>query len=267
MTGEGPLPFEGASELRRMLRDLGQSETNPPRGAQAEAAREARMAASMDAELARLVSERQRERRRFGVALAAAAVLALGFGLRHRASAGGSLAISQEPLIASSHPAGPVAGSLRVAPPLDSVTTGQRAPLRTIASAPGKPVAPPASAAPSAAPPAPQSTLAEENQLFKEAAEAGRSGDVAGALGRLEQLIRNYPRSPLAQTAMVRKFRLMAKSGRTDEARGEAQRYLEAYPTGFAVSEAQALQQGAVPPPAAADEVPPTAPSEEPRSP
>jgi outer membrane protein assembly factor BamD (BamD/ComL family) len=98
-----------------------------------------------------------------------------------------------------------------------------------------------AAAAPSAEP---QSTLAEENRLFKEAAEAGRSGDVQGAVSRLDQLLREHPASPLAQTALVRKFRLLEKAGRLDEARREAERYLQAYPTGFAVKEAQALKTG-----------------------
>jgi outer membrane protein assembly factor BamD (BamD/ComL family) len=91
----------------------------------------------------------------------------------------------------------------------------------------------------------PQSTLAEENQWFKEAAEAGRNGDVNGALTRLDQLLREHPQSPLAQTALVRKFRLLAKAGRLEEARREAQRYVAAYPTGFALTEAQALESGA----------------------
>ena len=252
MTGEGPIPFEGAAELRRMLRDLGQSETNPPNGVAAELAREERMAASMDAELSRLVSARGQRRGRLGLALAAAAVLLLGVGVRQWLPGAGSLAISQEQLVPSSPTdQAPAAATPHVPPPpADSAATRQRSPLRTIAAspvaAPSSPAAPPSVAAPASAAP-PQSTLAEENQLFKEAAEASRSGDVNGALGRLEQLIRNYPRSPLAQTALVRKFRLMATSGREDEARGEARRYLEAYPTGFALSEAQALVQGGVP--------------------
>ena len=95
--------------------------------------------------------------------------------------------------------------------------------------------------APSAEPP---STLAEENRLFKASAEASRRGDVAGALARLDQLLAEHPRSPLAQTALVRKFRLLAGAGRRDEAGREAARYLASYPTGFAVSEAQALTSG-----------------------
>jgi outer membrane protein assembly factor BamD (BamD/ComL family) len=89
--------------------------------------------------------------------------------------------------------------------------------------------------------------LGEENQLFKDAAEATRNGDVKGALSGLDKLLVEHPRSPLAQTALVRKFRLLAKAGQADAARREAERYLAAYPTGFAVSEAQALVQGQTP--------------------
>ena len=64
----------------------------------------------------------------------------------------------------------------------------------------------------------------------------------------LDKLLTDYPRSPLAQTALVRKFRLFATAGRTAEAEREAERYLRSYPTGFAVSEARALR-GAAPAP------------------
>ena len=101
------------------------------------------------------------------------------------------------------------------------------------------------SAAPSVAPSAePESTLAEENRLFKEAAEAGRNGDLQGAVTRLDKLLQDHPKSPLAQTALVRKFRLLEKAGKLDDARREAERYLQAYPTGFAVKEAQTLKAG-----------------------
>lgn len=90
----------------------------------------------------------------------------------------------------------------------------------------------------------PKSTLAEENQLFKDAAEAARNGDVQGAVSRLDKLLHDHPASPLAQTALVRKFRVLAQVGKWDEARREAERYLQAYPTGFAVKEAQTLKAG-----------------------
>lgn len=256
MTADRPISFEGASDLRRMLRELGQAETNPPRGAAAEQTREERMAASMDAELSRLVAARGRTRRVGGIVLAAAALVSLGFGVQRLAPGASSLAISQEPLSKGSRATAAAVVPNVPAPPLDSASSRQRAPLRTIASAPLPPAS--LSAAPVSAPPVtPQSTLAEENQWFKEAAEASRNGDVSGALGRLEQLLREHPQSPLAQTALVRKFRLLAKAGRGAEARHEAERYLSAYPTGFAVSEAQALQRGTEAPPSAVEHAEP----------
>lgn len=238
MTGNGPIPFEGAADLRRMLRELAQAETNPPRGAEAEATREARMAASIDAELSRLVVGRSRVRRLGTVALAAAAIATLAFGLRRFVPGAGSLSISQEPIaVRVVKPQVSTAAAPVLVEPL--VSAVKRAPLPARASASGSGT-PAASAMP-------QSTLAEENQWFKEAAEASRNGDVNGALGKLERLLHEHPQSPLAQTALVRKFRLLAKAGRTEDARREAKRYLAAYPTGFAVSEAQGVEQGSAP--------------------
>jgi outer membrane protein assembly factor BamD (BamD/ComL family) len=101
-------------------------------------------------------------------------------------------------------------------------------------------------------PPAPQviaqeqegnsSTLARENALFREAAEAARSGDVERASALFEDLSQKHPTSPLAQTALVRRFRLLAKAGRREEARSDARRYLDTFPNGFAVAEARALR-------------------------
>ncbi|HVY28382.1 MAG TPA: hypothetical protein VHB79_17625 [Polyangiaceae bacterium] len=242
MKSSAPIPFEGAAELRRMLRELGQAETNPPRGAEAEATREERMATSIDAELSRLVSARSRVRRLGTLVLAAAAVVALGIGVRRFVPGASSLAISQEPLAVKVLKQQPSAVAAPVLPePLFSAV--KRAPLPPRASAASSAAAsvPVASAAP------PQSTLAEENLWFKEAAEASRNGDVNGALGKLEQLLREHPQSPLAQTALVRKFRLLAKAGRTEESRREAERYLSTYPTGFAVNEALGIERGAEP--------------------
>lgn len=240
MKSSAPLPFEGAADLRRMLRELGQAETNPPRGAEAEAAREERMATSVDAELSRLVSARSRVRRLGTLVLAAAAVIALGFGVRRFVPGAGSLAISQEPLAVKVLKQ-PTSAAAAPALPEPLVSAVKRAPLppRTSAASSAAASAPVASAA------APQSTLAEENQWFKQAAEASRNGDVSGALSKLDQLLREHPQSPLAQTALVRKFRLLAKAGRTEESRREAKRYLSTYPTGFAVSEAQGIERGA----------------------
>jgi hypothetical protein len=240
-TSERPVPLEGVAELRRSLRELGQSETNPPHRGEAELAREQRMVASMDAEVSRLVTVRARSRR-FGAALlSAAALLLLWLGSQRFVPGAASLSISKEPL-ATKTSAAPANVEVPSAPsvPTDAVASRLRPPLRTVT--PSATPAAPASVTP------PQSTLAEENQWFKEAAEASRRGDVNGALGRLEQLLQEHPQSPLAQTALVRKFRLLAKAGRSDEAQREAERYLAMYPTGFAVTEAQAIQQRTQPP-------------------
>jgi hypothetical protein len=235
MTDEPPADLQAAAELRRMLRDLGNA-ASKPRDASQETAREAKLVALIDAEVESLVTARRVWRRiSFGVA-AAAALVALTLGVRHAQTGPGSLAISAEPVsISTSKPGQP----LRLPEPPS---------VRPSASVVG-PSTPPRPSTPSSlvapAPLAsvePQSTLAEENQLFKEAAEADRGGDVDGAISRLDRLLVEHPASPLAQTAMVRKFRLLAKNGRADDARREAERYLTAYPTGFAVGEAQALK-------------------------
>jgi hypothetical protein len=86
-----------------------------------------------------------------------------------------------------------------------------------------------------------------------------RSGAVDQALSGFEELLRKYPSSPLSQTARVRKFRLLAKSGRKSQAAAEALRYLNSYPTGFAEREAEAIARG--------EATPGDTPSDEPGSP
>jgi TolA-binding protein len=195
------------------------------------------MAARVDAELASLVKARRtRLRASYGLVAAAAAVT-LALGARQLHFGPRSLAISAEP----------GSGAKPTAPKVTPAAPPTQPALTPVASTSasrqpsGVTVAPSASAAASAEP---ASTLAEENQLFKEAAEAGRNGDLQGAVSRLDKLLRDHPASPLAQTAQVRKFRLLEKAGKRDEARREAERYLQAYPTGFAVKEAQALTAG-----------------------
>jgi len=249
MTEDGG-PFEGGSSLRRMLRELGQAPTQPPRGIDAERAREDRMAAHIDAELSQLVRERRRQRWAIGSALSAAAMLALVWGLHRGEVTPGGVPIAQEPVL----PHG-VAPSAPAAEPEEPPANPQptAAPL---ASRPATAPPPPSSSAPAPSatssavlvPLQNESTLGEENRLFKAAAESSRSGDVRRSIELLDRLLTEYPRSPLAQTALVRKFRLLSDSGRADEAAREAQRYLSLYPTGFAVSEAQALEpHGAAP--------------------
>jgi hypothetical protein len=88
------------------------------------------------------------------------------------------------------------------------------------------------------------SKLGEQNDLFAGALTAKRQGDVRGALVAFERLIKKYPASPLAENASVESMRLLKS---TDPARGidAALRYLSAYPSGYARSEAEAILAGA----------------------
>lgn len=236
MSSSEPAAFGAAADLRQLLQQLG-SEQPAPRELAQESAREARMAERMDTTLASLVKARRSSRRAAYGLLAAAALVMLAFGARQLRFGPGGLAISAEPTSTSKKAAAEVAPEIRSEKPAS--TPAVPAPLPRPSSVAIVPSAP--ALAPSAEP---VSTLAEENQLFKEAAEAGRNGDVNGALSRLDKLLTEHPASPLAQTAQVRKFRLLEKSGNLAEARREAERYLQAYPTGFAVKEAQTLQSG-----------------------
>jgi hypothetical protein len=201
------------------------------------------MAARIDDQVAQL-TERRLASRRIGFAVLAAAVVVLSLGgLRYLDRGKNQLTIEQEPIVSVKDPFSvlPPSAAQPEAPALPAPRV--LAPTARAGAASVPEVAP--NGAPSAAPSEPQSTLAEENRLFKEAAEATRSGDVQGALTRFDRLLNDNPASPLAQTAQVRKFRLLAAAGRTAEASREAERYLALYPTGFAVSEAEAVKRGA----------------------
>jgi hypothetical protein len=248
MSDERPASLHGHAELQRLLRGLGAAEagqqlepsTLPAHTPADELSREARMAARIDQQVAELTA-RRRSSRRVGLAVlaAAAVVLALG-GMRHLRWDSGQLTIEQEP---------PAVGKPQEQAPPPSAAQPEQpavAPPRVVAPSGRAPSVTESGpkAAPSIASVEAGSTLAQENQLFRESAEASRTGDAAGALARLDQLLTRYPASPLAQGALVRKFRLLASAGRLEEARSEAERYLAAYPTGFAVAEAEALKQG-----------------------
>jgi hypothetical protein len=238
------------AELSRLLRGLGQSSLSPV-APEHEESREQRMAALIDAQVAELAAKKRSVRRVAFTAFAAAALVALTLGsVRHWQKGRTDFTIEQEPT---------VAGRSQVSPPprAEKREAPAVAPPRVV---PPLPRASSVVAAPSAnVPVEPGSTLAQENRLFKEAVDATRAGDTEGALSRLDRLLGEHPSSPLAQTAMVRKFRLLAAAGRADEARREAERYLASYPTGFAVSEAEALKSGtpAVPNPAPPEPAPP----------
>ncbi|MEO6601557.1 MAG: FecR domain-containing protein [Polyangiaceae bacterium] len=88
---------------------------------------------------------------------------------------------------------------------------------------------------------APESTLAEENQLYAQALARAGAGDLPPALADLAALIQRYPRSPLAQNARADRFRLLRRFGNRSAAAREAARYLSEYPNGFARDEARSL--------------------------
>jgi ferric-dicitrate binding protein FerR (iron transport regulator) len=88
--------------------------------------------------------------------------------------------------------------------------------------------------------PDPGSTLAEQNDLFGRAVAARRSGDRQAALERFFELERRFPASPLGESSMVERMRLVAGRDR-EAARAIAREYLARYPEGFAGAEARAM--------------------------
>jgi hypothetical protein len=92
------------------------------------------------------------------------------------------------------------------------------------------------------------SNLEAVNRLFSEAKQARREGRDRQALAALDELLREYPHSVLAQEASVERFRVLSRLGRASEAQREANSYLERYPVGFARDEARRLVVGSSPP-------------------
>lgn len=232
------------AELRRLLGQLGQ-EPGATRSGDAERQRAARVATNIDVQLAQLVAATTRRRWWTAGALSAAAAVALAVGWSPKHDAH-PLAITAEPAASNCALVAPPA---KVEPEQVAPTPPPRdaAPRISLALAPATPSVARTNDSAEA-----KSTLAEENRLFQRAADASRDGDVAGALAELERLLQEHPTSPLAQTALVKKFRLLAKAGRSAEAKQEAERYLASYPQGFAVREAESMAGAtAVPTPSA----------------
>jgi ferric-dicitrate binding protein FerR (iron transport regulator) len=96
---------------------------------------------------------------------------------------------------------------------------------------------------PSESEPASSGALVEQNDMFAEAVAARRRGDVSGAIAAYGRLMQKYPQSALVENAMVERMRLFGR-GNPEAARGEAKRYLERYPSGFARAEAERLLTG-----------------------
>lgn len=125
----------------------------------------------------------------------------------------------------------------RILPPSNS----QRAP----SAAPPESSQPPSDTAPDAE--MSGASLAAQNELFQSAVRAARRGDDEGALHEFDLLLERFPTSPLAADALVRKFRTLARLGRSAESAAVASEYLARYPQGFAAAEAQKLLSGAMP--------------------
>lgn len=88
---------------------------------------------------------------------------------------------------------------------------------------------------------APRSSLAQANTLLAAALEASRKGNDTLALARLDELLRRYPDSPVADNARVERFRTLRRLGREQEASRAAAKYLKGGPDGFARDEAREL--------------------------
>lgn len=86
------------------------------------------------------------------------------------------------------------------------------------------------------------SALTQQNDLFAAGVALRRQGDLSGALRAYQELIAQFPNSPLAENAMVESMRLLATTQRA-LAKQEARRYTQRYPRGFALEEAQRLME------------------------
>jgi ferric-dicitrate binding protein FerR (iron transport regulator) len=92
--------------------------------------------------------------------------------------------------------------------------------------------------------PTTSSTLGEQNDLFARAIAAKRRGDVGDAIAGFDRFLSRYPGSPLAESAMVERMRLLRSVG-SSRAPSAANAYLARYPNGFAHAEAEAIVAGA----------------------
>jgi hypothetical protein len=126
------------------------------------------------------------------------------------------------------------------------------------ASRPAPPAEAPAPEAPAAAsepavtiaplppPSAPASSLAAENDLFATAVRAKKEGRLAEAARLFGELTTAHPGSPLVESALVQRMKVLAVTDPAAATRA-ATAYLERYPAGFARPEAEALAHHAAP--------------------
>jgi hypothetical protein len=85
-----------------------------------------------------------------------------------------------------------------------------------------------------------ESTLGAQNNLFAQAAATKRSGDVLGAIALLDRFLAIYPTSPLTESVMVERMRLLRTADPARSATAATQ-YLIRYPNGFAHVEAESM--------------------------
>lgn len=120
-------------------------------------------------------------------------------------------------------------------------SSGESAAVEASDSKPAPASAQPAPAVAPAGPP--RGTLAQANALLSSALEASRQGNDTLALARLDDLLRRYPASPVADNARVERFRTLRRLGRDREAARAASKYLKGDPDGFARDEARDLDK------------------------
>jgi hypothetical protein len=138
------------------------------------------------------------------------------------------------------------------APPTTDVVAATTAPpspsemLPTSAQPSPSAIAPPAGEAPRHASPAtmsaasapvaaasvatPGDSLASQVAALDSARNLLAAGDASGCIVALDRLQRDYPRTPLAQEAVVLRVQALVASGRTSQARALAARFLAAHP-------------------------------------
>jgi hypothetical protein len=133
------------------------------------------------------------------------------------------------------------------APPAPAEAPAAAAPAAPLPVAIPAPAAPlPVESRPVAASPAPESSLGAENDLFASAVRAKKQGRPEEAARLFGELAASHPGSPLVESALVQRMKLLATVDPAAGARAAAA-YLERFPAGFARPEAQALVDRSAP--------------------
>jgi hypothetical protein len=86
--------------------------------------------------------------------------------------------------------------------------------------------------------------LAVQNRLFAEAMRIHEKGDLLATVRLLDDFIRRYSSSPLAEDAYVERFRTLSQMGEREAAARAARSYLALYIDGFAREEASGVLLG-----------------------